>query len=234
MLIALTDDKKRVSVKGIGKNSVCYCPLCKKEVVFEKNTFYADQFKHKDNSKCDSFEEKETPWSAYWQEQFPIKNREVVIKRKGKQERHKADVKIGRYVVLFRSLSISREEFNTTTAFFKEQGYKVVWIFNIYPCIETGRLVIEDKRSLGYSQGTHWYWKYPRNFLQDFDPKQNQVIVFFHTYPTNLKDNTTGKYLERVIKLDTVSKKSNLQRFTTASLPGSKSELLYALKTNSL
>lgn len=234
MLVALTADNKRIDAKHANRDEIYYCPLCKKEVILEKNTYFADQFKHKDNTKCDAFEGRITNWSANWQEQFPIKNREVVVIKRRNRERHKADVKIGKYVLLFRTLPLAREDFNATTKFFKEEGYKVIWIFNISAFVDTGGITAEKERSLGYSKGTHWYWKYPRNFLQDFNPQTNQVMVFFQMHKSDLKDCNGDKYLERIIKLDTISKKSNLQRFTTASLPGSKSELLYALKTKSL
>lgn len=232
MLIALTQNEERIDIHSAKPDEKYICPLCKKDLKIQTHKFYANQFKHVIPAKCDIFERTITKHNQLWQEQFHIGNREVLVGRK--PNKHKAPIKLGKTVIIPCTLPLSRKEFNDETDFYEQAGYKVIWIFDMIAFAKGKHIIDVSIRNKGRNSETDWHWKHPRNFLQNYNPENENVIVLFQFYESNLEDYNCEKYLERVIDLDAKGTKSNLNHFTTVNYPGTKTELLYTIKEDKL
>ena len=68
-------------------------------------------------------------WHFEWQSKFPIDSREVVVERDGVV--HRADILINDTVIEFQHSPINGEEFEARNSFYKNCGYRVVWLFDV-------------------------------------------------------------------------------------------------------
>lgn len=140
MFIALTKEKKRVSIENAQPNEIYLCPVCGNPVVVKAacSNNVRTHFAHKRNSLClDNWKHDMSDWHLGWQSKFPIENREVVVENNGVV--HRADVLINNTVIEFQHSPISGEEFEARNNFYKNCGFKVVWLFDV-----TGKMRIGD------------------------------------------------------------------------------------------
>lgn len=222
MLVALDKSGKPVSVDNIKPRRVYKCPACGKEVTLYKGRYYVNQFRHVNGIYADRLEHPDTEWTKAWKDQVPILNREVVIEKDGVA--HKADIQIGEYVIILSNYAITRKEFNDKTAFFRSAGYKVVWIFNMIGYIQYHKIKVEETGDMDPVR-INWYWTYPRSFLADFNPDNNDgVTVLFQMYKEQF-DNPCAMYLYKIIKLSHAEGKESLRRFKTRCIPQNMQEL---------
>ena len=132
MFTALTKDNKRVSIEEAVPGENYLCPVCGNPVVVKaaKSDNVRTHFAHKKNSLCiDDWKHDMSEWHFEWQSKFPIDSREVVVERDGVV--HRADILINDTVIEFQHSPISGEEFEARNSFYKNCGYRVVWLFDV-------------------------------------------------------------------------------------------------------
>lgn len=172
MFIALNKDKKRVHISNIMDNEQYFCPICGEELRIRKGTINAHHFSHKSNSSCvgnDSWHYDMSNWHYDWQNQFPVDNQEIVFSKNHKT--HRADVFINDTVIEFQHSSITESEFNARNEFYKNLGYKVVWIFD---AIDREVEYLHDS-----SSGERIIsWKHPIRFLKKLNCNDQSVEVY--------------------------------------------------------
>ncbi len=175
MFIALNKNKERVPISNIDSNENYYCPICGENLVVRRGTINAHHFAHKTNSICtskDGWHYDMSQWHYDWQNQFPIKNQEVVFTDKNKT--HRADIFINNTVIEFQHSPISEAEFNDRNNFYKNLGYKVIWIFDAEgKNIEYLHDSKMDKRVMS--------WKSPIRFLKKLDCNDPLLDVYLQT-----------------------------------------------------
>ena len=132
MFTALTKDNKRVSIEEAVPGENYLCPVCGNPVVVKaaKSDSVRTHFAHKKNSLCiDDWKHDMSEWHFEWQSKFPIDSREVVVERDGVV--HRADILINDTVIEFQHSPISGEGFEARNSFYKNCGYRVVWLFDV-------------------------------------------------------------------------------------------------------
>lgn len=60
------------------KNLSYVCPICGEELIIKNGSIVTPHFAHKTNIDCDTFTHDMSEWHKWWQEAFPIRNREHV------------------------------------------------------------------------------------------------------------------------------------------------------------
>lgn len=172
MFIALNKDKKRVHISSTLDNEKYYCPICGEELRTRKGTTNAHHFAHINNSKCvdqDGWHYDMSDWHYDWQNQFPVDNQEIVFNNNGKT--HRADVFINNIVIEFQHSPITESEFNDRNDFYKDLGYKVIWIFDaIDKDVEYLHDSIDDNRYIS--------WKHPIRFLKKINCNDQMLDVY--------------------------------------------------------
>lgn len=131
MFTALTKDNKRVSIEEAVPGENYLCPVCGNPVVVRaaKSDSVRTHFAHKRNLCIDDWEHDMSEWHFEWQSKFPIDSREVVVERDGVI--HRADILINDTVIEFQHSPIKGEEFEARNSFYKNCGYRVVWLFDV-------------------------------------------------------------------------------------------------------
>lgn len=175
MFIALNKNKERVHISNIHDNENYYCPICSESLIIRKGNTNAHHFAHKNNSDCvnrDGWHYDMSDWHYDWQNQFPVDNQEIVFKNNGKI--HRADVFINSTVIEFQHSPITESEFNDRNIFYKDLGYKVVWIFD---AIERDIEYLSDS-----NKGERVIsWKNPIRFLKKIDCNNTYLEVYLQT-----------------------------------------------------
>lgn len=231
MVVALDHSGKLISIDDIKPAMHYICPMCKGEVYVSKERLYATQFKHLHIRQTDKHELVDTKWTASWKKQVPISNREVVIEHDGVS--HKADIQIGEYVILLSNYIITRKEFNYKTEFFSSAGYKVIWIFNMTDFIKYRKIKVEDTGNANPII-INWYWTYPRNFLQDFNPRNKDGITVLFQMGEEQFDNPNAIYLHKINYLNLAKGREILRRFQTMCIPQNKQVLFKMIEEKEL
>lgn len=172
MYIALNNKRKRIHIKNSRGTDRYYCPVCKEELITKKGTINAHHFAHKSNSKCmekDGWHYDMSEWHYNWQSQFPIDNQEVIFKSNNKI--HRADVFINNTVVEFQHSPISENEFKDRNEFYKNLGYKVIWVFDA-----------TDKEISHYRSSNDDYiyctWNYPLKLLKNVNYNDSNLNIY--------------------------------------------------------
>lgn len=175
MFVALNKDKKRVHISSVLDNEQYYCPICGEELITRKGTTNAHHFAHKNNSNCadrDGWHYDMSDWHYDWQNQFPVDNQEIIFSKNGKI--HRADVFINSTVIEFQHSPIKELEFNDRIDFYKNLGYKVIWIFDVID------------RDVKYLHGSNnerkvFSWKHPIRFLKKINCNDQNLDVYLQT-----------------------------------------------------
>ncbi len=175
MFVAFTKEKKRVHISKAEKNEEYYCPICEELLIVRHGTINTPHFAHKSNSLCsekDGWHYDMSAWHYDWQNQFPLKNQEIIFKNNNKI--HRADVFINNTVIEFQHSPISESEFYERNDFYKNLKYKIIWIFDV-----------EDKEikcSLNsYNNIITYRWKNPIRFLAKMRNKDPNLTIYLQT-----------------------------------------------------
>lgn len=130
MFIAKDENGNLVEIDEVRPNKKYFCPCCGAELVVKRGDIRVHHFSHRSLSDCDSFYEPMTKWHLDWQRRFPKQCREVVVRNNG--EIHRADVLLRnlKLVIEFQHSPISTTEILKRNRFYKEAGYKIIWIFD--------------------------------------------------------------------------------------------------------
>lgn len=150
MFTALTKDNKRISIECADEGEEYLCPVCGNPVFVKakESDNVRTHFAHKRNSHClDDWKYDMSDWHFEWQSKFPIESREVVVGRDGVV--HRADILINDTVIEFQHSPISGKKFEERNSFYKNCGYRVVWLFDV-----TDKMEIDDCNDLVWKRKT--------------------------------------------------------------------------------
>lgn len=118
MRLALFEGKRTLAEKG--RSGIC--PLCGVPVVARCGEININHWAHESLNDCEGGEESE--WHLGWKELFPIDCTEII------EENHRADVIYEGTVYEFQTKPMDPREMNARGQFWKERGYKFVWVLN--------------------------------------------------------------------------------------------------------
>ena len=163
MFVGLDINDNRVDVCDADKSSDYFCPICHEKLRVREGKINVKHFSHISKVNCDDFSSDMSEWHRKWQEQFPLKNREVIIEHNG--EKHRADILAYGHVLEFQHSPISGEEFNRRNKFYTAAGKKVVWIFDFIEEHKNEKMECYDEWQIGSMNGGKWYWCQAGNFI---------------------------------------------------------------------
>ena len=203
MFFAIDENENIVIAENAKKDEKYFCPMCKAEVRLRSGKLNAPHFAHESLEDCDDFLHDTSEWHRKWQSLFPRKNCEYVIR--GGNEIHRADVCCYGTVIEFQYSRILYDEFWRRNNFYTEQGYKVVWIFDVTDIYEkddsSEGIYVTGDWETAYDNGTKFRWKRPWRFLADFLPQNEKNIdIFLQIVPFG--DNPKEReacYMEKVV-----------------------------------
>jgi len=176
MLFAKDSNGDRISIENADPKRVYYCPLCDGELVQKHGSQKIHHFAHKaalddDRYSCDGWSNDMSEWHIDWQDAFPEECREVVVEKEG--IRHRADVLINNVVIEFQHSPISIEEFQDRNDFYRNDGRRVIWIFDMTENYEAKRIEPSINNSDTYT------WKWPSKLFSRIDLKGSSIELFF-------------------------------------------------------
>lgn len=106
------------------------CPLCGHDAVSKCGPKVIWHWAHMQKRHCDPWWENETPWHWMWKSFFPEDQREVVHFDARSGEKHIADVKTARGLVIeLQNSAMTLNELQSREAFYK----RMIWIVNAEP-----------------------------------------------------------------------------------------------------
>jgi len=107
---------------GIGK-----CELCNGETIAKCGPRIIHHWAHKSLKSCDNWWENETEWHRSWKSNFPKEWQEVIHFDSVSGEKHIADIKTGKGVIIeFQNSPMSSAEMFSREAFYKN----MIWVVN--------------------------------------------------------------------------------------------------------
>ena len=229
MFIALDSNGNRIDVKNAEKGNDYFCPVCNGRLRVREGSVKIKHFSHISKTDCDDFTIDMSEWHRNWQEQFPLKNREVVIVHNG--EKHRADVLACGHVIEFQHSPISLDEFERRNSFYTSAGKKVIWVFDLTEEKSAGKIFLNKEIYLGRLHGHQWFWLYSKRMFKNFAPQENKnVILFFQMEKATFSEKDAPDYIKRVVgarqQLDGIS----FDTFQTLPFPGTKEQLLDWIK----
>lgn len=201
MFIANDLNKNRIYIDEADEKIQYYCPICGSEVIQRRGQKNAHHFAHKRHSECDSWHYDMSEWHKKWQSKFPVECREVVLSYN--DEKHRADVLIGKTVIEFQHSSMSNEEFWKRNNFYVSAGYEIVWLFDFVEVYSSRRIEM-TQREFTYRWKNHW------NTFWEFDPTKRNDINVFLQFSNDLSEGNCG--IEHLAWLS-----PNLNYFSTKS-----------------
>jgi hypothetical protein len=103
------------------------CEICSSETLSKCGEKIMWHWAHKSRKDCDPWWENETEWHRQWKEKFPAHFREIVHMCETTGERHRADIKSDKGIILeIQNSPISLEELRSRESFYKN----LIWIVN--------------------------------------------------------------------------------------------------------
>lgn len=103
------------------------CPVCSEATVSKCGSILQWHWAHRGKRHCDPWWENETDWHRTWKSKFPSESREVVHFNSATGEKHVADVKTHRGIVVeFQNSPISVSELRGRELFYA----RMLWIVN--------------------------------------------------------------------------------------------------------
>lgn len=225
MFIALDITGKRIDVNDAVNKNDYFCPICNGKLRIRDGKINIKHFAHISKINCDDFSSDMSEWHRKWQEQFPLKNREVVIEHNG--EKHRADVLLYGHVIEFQHSPISLNDFERRNAFYTAAGKKVIWIFDLIEAHQKHLIRYKEDWRTGKLHGKKWVWDYSKKIFKNFLPqKENDVILFFQLFAAGAAPDYIARVISAVDEGDRVSFKT----FNTSSFPRTKTSLLKWIK----
>ena len=231
MEFALDQNNQRIRAFDAIKGKNYFCPTCHKQVCLKRGEINIDHFAHL--TKCeDNWHYDMSLWHSQWQNQFPLRNQEVVINSNG--ELHRADVMACGYVIEFQHSSITAEEFNERNTFYINYGKKVIWVFDFIDEFDSKQISFYEEWGNKYDNGAKYKWKYPKRFLQGYLPQRDRNIIVFFQFFTSDHSNKESCYMERITWAIEEDEYSDFRRFCTSYYPSNSIELLDYIKAQKL
>ena len=191
MFTALAKDNKRISIEEAVPGESYRCPVCDSPVVVKavNSNNVRMHFAHKRNSRClDDWKHDMSDWHFEWQSKFPIENREVVVEKDGVI--HRADILINDTVIEFQHSPISGEEFESRNYFYKNCGYRVVWLFDA-----TDKMKIDECSDLVWKRKTTLFSSMRTQidafYIQHYLPDANDLLLLSQVDPKEVRRHKT-------------------------------------------
>ena len=200
MYIALNKNKERVHISQLKDNEEYFCPICGEKLIARTGEINAHHFAHKSNSEClirDGWHYDMSEWHYNWQNQFPKENQEIVFTNNGKT--HRADVFINNTVIEFQHSQIKEEEFYDRNIFYKDLGYKVIWIFDAE---EKEIEYVGERGPLCYKS---FAWKRPNKIFKKVDWNDKYLEIYFQLKESIWKRQPNYRSIENFADLDIVN-----------------------------
>lgn len=123
MKYSLVNNIKTEAFKG-GRG---VCEYCGKETIAKCGTKNIDHWSHKSLVHCDNWWENETKWHRDWKDEFPKEWQEIIHIDINSNEKHIADVKTSKGLVIeFQNSPITPNELISREMFYKN----IIWIVN--------------------------------------------------------------------------------------------------------
>lgn len=182
MFFANDQEGKRITIEEAAQGGAYFCPICGGALLVKakKSEAIREHFAHKRGKDCDSWKHDLSEWHYTWQRSFPKECREVVVQNG--EEKHRTDVLINNTVIEFQHSPISAEEIAKRNSFYRECGYKVVWVFDA-----EGKIKNEYRDTLDpcLCRETDLFWKRPQS---KFSKKISQDVTIFLDYYTRVSN----------------------------------------------
>lgn len=126
MKFAIDDKNIRIEVSHSGEKA--FCPGCNSTVIGNKGEIKAKYWRHK-SKECDSWYEPMSLWHLTWQNYFPLKNQEIVLKDTVTNNLHRADIMLDNGLVIeVQNSPIKQEEIRQRESFYGK--HNMIWIIN--------------------------------------------------------------------------------------------------------
>lgn len=123
MKFSLVNGELKEPFKG-GKG---ICPCCNGETIAKCGKVQIHHWAHRDLSECDKWWDSETDWHRKWKNIFPKEWQEVIHFDKVTNEKHIADIKTNKGLVIeLQNSPISLDELKSRELFYN----KMIWIVN--------------------------------------------------------------------------------------------------------
>lgn len=180
MFIARDKDDNIITIEETHSNQQYYCACCGETLITRKGEKNAHHFAHRKGTVCkDTWNRSSSKntydisnWHNEWQNQFPKENQEIIL-RLGDIS-HRADVMISRTIIEFQHSIISEQHFDERNNFYKNFGYRLVWLFDISSLYQNGQLTYKVN-----DEGLSFIWKNPKGTFNRFDISDGFVDLFF-------------------------------------------------------
>jgi len=118
----INNEKVEAFKGGIGE-----CVCCHKETIAKCGKKNINHWAHKSTIKCDSWWENETEWHRNWKNMFPKEWQEVIHYDEETGEKHIADIKTNKGLIIeLQNSPISSEELMSREVFYKN----LIWVIN--------------------------------------------------------------------------------------------------------
>ncbi len=163
-------NKTRICADEALRGAAYSCPICGGSLILKRGEVVIPHFAHKRNAPCsDTWTYDESPWAAQWQAKFPEENREPIIISDA--QRHRADVCMGNYVLIFQQTTLQPKTFREKTSFFQKAGYKVIWLFDARKEWESKAIRTNPK------DRNQYFWNEPYSFLSKLTPQSEKTLA---------------------------------------------------------
>ena len=179
MFVAIDDKETLTYIEHAVLGRDYFCPLCRDKVSIKRGEERQHCFSHFPGRACSDSWDREydiSEWHREWQKCFPICNQEVVVQLG--EIKHRADVLTGKTVVEFQHSALSTDSFNKRNSFYRDLGYKVVWLFDLIEEYQN-RFI---KKSI--EKDNCFVWDNPKRTFNKYDLNIGQTELFFQ-----FKDN---------------------------------------------
>lgn len=172
MFIAYDTKSNRVNIDNATKGENYYCPCCGAELIVKKGLINQWHFAHKCKADCDEWYEM-SEWHKSWQEKFPIRFREIALSNEN--EKHRADIKVGKLVVEFQKSPLSCENFLKRNHFYTNGNF-LIWLFDI-----RDKDIVQYDYSWARNKYKYFFYEWKWAYKLDKFPIPKNVKLFFQT-----------------------------------------------------
>ncbi len=177
MFTAIDSKKVKTGIDCAKDDEQYFCEICEGAVIQKKRgKKKAPHFAHKvANPYCDSWHSDMSEWHHQWQQQFPSEMREIVIVKDG--IKHRADILINDTILEFQHSYITAEEYENRNNFYKNAGYKVIWLFDIQEFFQEKQITFIKTDSK--HECDCYKWRRSKSLFHGYDIESSDTIIYF-------------------------------------------------------
>jgi|SRR5690554_3640356 len=214
MKYSLVNNEKVEAFKG----GLGTCVLCCKETVAKCGTKNINHWAHKSTIQCDSWWENETKWHREWKKKFPNEWQEVIHHDLKTGERHIADIKTPKGLIIeLQNSPISSDELRSREMFYKN----LIWIINGVPFEKDFHILnrLPDPKADLFQDIGFMYGRkddFGRTFYRHSENNKNATMVLLHSITeieNEINQQYIGHHLYDWIRPRSVWQESSCRRF---------------------